>query len=169
VTPGYAPDLMSYLFGSLLFVSWKYVAITAALDAAILAVVALLGKELQAVAFDEEFAEVAGLPVERLLLLLLALISLAIVVLIRVVGAILVIALLTLPGASARPWATGLPRMLALSVAISATATLAGLALSLVLSDVAGVSAPPGPLIILVATLIYGLSVALHRLLSRGA
>ena len=169
LTPGYAPDLMSYLFGSLLFVSWKYVAITAALDVAILAVVALLAKELQAVAFDEEFAEVVGLPVERLLLILLALTSLAIVVLIRVVGAILVIALLTLPSAAARPWTNDLPRMMALSVGLSAGATLAGLGLSLLLSDAFGISAPPGPLIILIATLLFGASAGLRRLASRPA
>ena len=55
--PGYAPDLTSYLFGSLLFVPWDYLWIVAALDVVILATVVLLFKELQAVSFDEEFAE----------------------------------------------------------------------------------------------------------------
>ena len=69
---------------------------------------ALLFKELQAIAFDEEFAEVVGLPVEMLFLGLLALTSLAVVVLMRVVGVILAIALLTLPAATSRQWTRSL-------------------------------------------------------------
>ncbi|MEE8310955.1 MAG: metal ABC transporter permease, partial [Candidatus Binatia bacterium] len=58
LTPGYAPDLTSYLFGSLLFVPWEYVGLVALLDTVIVATVLLLYKEFKAVVFDEEFAEV---------------------------------------------------------------------------------------------------------------
>jgi zinc transport system permease protein len=169
LTPGYAPDLLSYLFGSLLFVSWDYILAAAALDALLVGVVVWLFRDLQAVAFDEEFAEVVGVPVERLLLLLLALTSLAIVTLIRVVGVILVIALLTLPAALARHWAEDLKRMMALAVAVSATCTTTGLLLSYGLSDAFGWSLPPGPLIVLVAVGLYGLSATARRLATRRA
>jgi zinc transport system permease protein len=162
LTPGYAPDLMSYLFGSLLFVSWDYVGMVALLDLLILATVWLLFRQLQAVAFDEEFAEVVGVPVERLLLLLLALISLAIVTLIRVVGVILVIALLTVPAATARHWADRLGAMMMLAVGISAVCTTAGLFLSYGLSEAFALSVPPGPLVILLAVGLYGLSATLR-------
>lgn len=168
LAPGYAPDLTGYLFGSLLLVPWPVVVAMAAVDALILGGVALLFKELQAVAFDEEFAEVAGLPVTLIFTALLALTSLTIVTLIRVVGAILAIALLTLPAAVARQWTRSLRPMMVLASALSALATLAGLALSWTLSG-AGVSAPPGPLIILLAAGIFGGSSALRALRGGGA
>jgi len=119
------------------------------------------------VAFDEEFAEVVGVPVERLLLVLLALTSLAIVTLIRVVGVILVIALLTIPAALARHWVEDLGRMMALAVAVSAACTTAGLLLSYQLSDAFGWSLPAGPLIVLLAVVLYGVSAGLRRVSAR--
>lgn len=162
LAPGYAPDLLSYLFGSLLFVSWDYVWLVAALDVAVLLGVALLFKELQAVAFDEEFAEVAGVRVERMLVLLLALTSLAIVVLIRVVGVILVIALLSVPAAVARHWTRSLGAMMSVAVGVCALCIVVGLFLSYGLADVFGVSVPPGPLIVLLAVSLYGASAGLR-------
>ncbi len=164
LAPGYAPDLLSYLFGSLLFVSWDYVALVAGLDLLIVGLVVWLYPQLRAVAFDEEFAEVAGLPVDRLLVLLLALVSLAIVTLIRVVGVILVIALLTIPAAIARHWTHSLGRMMGLAIAVSAGCTLAGLLLSYALSDAFGLSMPPGPLVILLAAALYAVSGGARRL-----
>ncbi len=163
LAPGYAPDLTSYLFGSLLFVPWSYVWLVAALDLVIGLSVWALFKELQAVAFDEEFAELAGVPVEAVFLTLLALTALAVVTLIRVVGIILGVALLTVPAAIARQWSDGLRRMMAISVAICAVVTTGGLLLSWALSESLGVSAPPGPLIILLVALLYGLSSAARR------
>jgi zinc transport system permease protein len=154
-TPGYAPDLLSYLFGSLLFASWHYVAMVAMLDAAIVAAVWVLFKELQAVSFDEEFAEVAGVPVERMLLFLLALVALAIVTLIRVVGVILVIALLTIPAAVARQWCEDLPRMMVLSVSLCAACTAGGLFLSLALFEAFSLAVPTGPLIVLLSAILF--------------
>ena len=162
LAPGYAPDLLSFLFGSLLFVPWEYVWVVAALDVGVLLSVALLGKELQAVAFDEEFAEVAGVPVERTFLFLLALVGLSVVTLIRVVGVILAIALLTLPAMIARHWSDSLRGMMAIAVPVCAACVTAGLLLSWQLGT-AGVSLPPGPLVIVVATVAWTLSALLRR------
>jgi zinc transport system permease protein len=160
LAPGYAPDLMSYLFGSLLFVSWEYVAVIAALDVLILFSVWMLFDAFQAVCFDEEFAEVAGLPAERLSLALLALAALAIVTLIRVVGIILAVALLTLPAAAARAWSHRLSHMMAIASALCALAITVGLALSYALSARLDLAIPPGALIVLVAVAIYAVSAA---------
>ena len=165
--PGYAPDLTGYLFGSLLLVPWKYVAWIAAVDAIVLLGVAALFKELQAIAFDEEFAEVTGLPVEALFLGLLALTSLAVVVLIRVAGVILAIALLTIPAAASRQWTRSLLPMMAGATAACAACTAGGLLLSFGLSGRAAVSVPPGPLVILIAAALYALSSALRALARR--
>jgi zinc transport system permease protein len=167
-TPGYAPDLTSYLFGSLLLVPWKYVAWIAAVDVLVLIGVGALFHELQAIAFDEEFAEVVGLPVEAVFLGLLALTSLTVVVLMRVVGVILAIALLTIPAATSRQWTRSLAPMMAGAVAVCAACTVGGLMLSYGISGRAELSAPPGPLIVLLAALLFGVSTLLRKL-GRGA
>jgi zinc transport system permease protein len=164
LAPGYAPDLTSYLFGSILFASWEYVATIAVLDGVVLLTVTLLFNPLKAVSFDEEFAEVMGLPVDRLLLLLLALVSLSVVTLIRVVGVILAIALLTVPAATARHWTSSLHVMIALAVTFAASATLIGLFGAYGLGAAYDVSLPSGPLIILTSVTGYGVSLGLSRL-----
>lgn len=165
LAPGYAPDLMSYLFGSLLFVPWEYVAVVAVLDAVILLAVLRFHRVFEAVCFDEEYAEVAGIPAEAFFLALLGLAALAIVTLIRVVGVILAIALLTIPAATARPWVHTLRAMMGVAVGLCALAIMGGLVASFGLSQAFDVSLPPGPLVILVAAALYGFS-ALGRSLS---
>jgi len=156
--PGYAPDLTSYLFGNLLFVSPTYLWIAGVLDLVLLGVVVLLGRQLQGVAFDEEFAEAVGLPVDGLVVLLLGLVSLVVVLLIRVVGVLLVVALLTIPAAAARHWAGTLRGTMVLAFAVSAGSIVAGLFLSYGLSAGAGIELPTGPLVVLVAAAGFGLS-----------
>jgi len=167
LAPGYAPDLLSYLFGSLLFVPWSYVAVVAALDLLILVTVILFHRYFQAVCFDEEFAEASGVPVGPVFLGLLGLTALAIVTLIRIVGVILAIALLTIPAATARQWVDSLRSMMVVAVALCAVSTVGGLFLSYGLSDVFGISAPPGPLVILLAAALYVVSTALQAARSR--
>ena len=167
LAPGYAPDLMSYLFGSLLFVSWEYVAIVAALDLVILVAVGFFHRSFEAVCFDEEYAAVAGLPAGAVFLALLALAALAIVTLIRVVGVILAIALLTIPPAAARPWVQTLPGMMAVAVGVCAASTVGGLFLSYGLSEQFDVSVAPGPVAILIAAACYLVSVTSRALSDR--
>lgn len=168
LTPGYAPDLMSYLFGSLLFVSWDYVALVAAVDVVIVGAVLASHRLFQAVSFDEEYAEVVGVRVERVSIALMALVALAIVTLIRVVGVILAIALLTLPAATARQWVSTLPAMMRLAGLLCAACVVSGLLLSYALSGGFGLSLPPGPLIVVLATLVYAASVSVRAWLRRA-
>lgn len=160
--PGYAPDLTTYLFGNILFVSPLYLGFTALLDVVLLLVVTFLYRELQGVAFDEEFAEIAGVRVGAMILLLLGLTALTVVVLIRVVGVLLVIALLTIPAATARHWARGLRGMMVFATAAGAVAITAGLFLAYWLSAAFGIEVPTGPLIVLVSASGFGLSLLLR-------
>lgn len=155
LTPGYAPDLMSYMFGSILFVPSAFLWLAGLLDIVIVVLVFVLFKEFQAVTFDEEFAEVVGIAVGPILHLLLAITALAVITLIQVVGVIMVIALLTFPAAIARHWSENLTRMMVFSVGLSALCTTLGLFGSYGLSQVFKVQAPTGPLIILIAALLY--------------
>lgn len=160
--PEYPPDLLSYLFGNILFVSDANLWLMALLDGTIVVTVLFGFRAFQAVTFDEEFARVLGLPVERLFQVLLALIALAVVMLIQVVGVILVIALLTLPAAIARQWSDSLRRMMVVGTLVGATCTTAGLYLSYGLSARFTVPAPPGPLVVLLALVGYAVSSALR-------
>ncbi|MGD8496744.1 MAG: metal ABC transporter permease [Gemmatimonadales bacterium] len=171
LAPGPAPDLLGYLFGNILFVPPEFLGFIAALDVLIAVVVLLLFRRLEAVAFDEEFAWVIGMPVAALSLLLLALVGVTVVILIRVVGVILVIALLTMPAATARHWTDSLAPMMGLATAIGAVSIVAGLFLTWWLNAATGIDVPTGPAIILLAALVYGLSAAFHRVgaLRRGS
>ena len=157
LTPGYAPDLMSYLFGDILFVSSADISLMLILDAIIILVVFLLYKEFLALCFDEEFSTTLGIPTERLYLGLLCLIALTVVILIRVVGIVMVIALLTIPAATARLFTHNLKTMMALAVLASIVFTLCGLWLSYVLNW------PSGATIILVSGLLFLISWGFSR------
>lgn len=153
LTPGYAPDLMTYLFGNILTVPRFDLYFMLALDIVIVGTVCLLYKEFLALCFDEEFTTVQGLPTEKLYLFLLCIIALTIVVLIKVVGIILVIALLTIPASLSRKFTHNLKKMMLISIVFGTLISVTGIGLSYVL-DV-----PSGATIILVLSLVYGLAV----------
>lgn len=138
LTPGFPPDLMSYLFGDILIVPISDIIMMLILAVIIICVVALLYKELLAISFDEEFATVVGVPVERLYFLLLILIAFTVVVLIRVVGIILVIALLTIPAAMARRFTHDFKKMMLLSILFGGLFISSGLWLSFELDLASG-------------------------------
>jgi len=138
LAPGYAPDLFSYLFGNILTVPFFDLMLMLILDVVIIALVALLYKEFLYLSFDEEFSTVSGVPTEGLYLLLLCLIALTVVVLIRVVGIILVIALLTIPAALARQFTHSLKKMMLLAILASVFFTFSGLWISYVLNLASG-------------------------------
>jgi zinc transport system permease protein len=100
-------------------------------------------------------------------LLLLGLTAVTVVILIRVVGVILVIALLTIPAAIARHWTGGLDRMMLLAAAIGAVSITAGLFVSYALSANVALDIPTGPFIILLVAGLYGVSASARFLLRR--
>jgi len=150
LTPGYAPDLMSYLFGNILTVPRFDLYLMLALDMVIISSAYLFYKEFLALCFDEEFTTVQGLPTEKLYLFLLCIIALTIVVLIRVVGIILVIALLTIPASLSRKFTNNLRLMMLISISLGSVISIMGIGLSYVL-DV-----PSGATIILALSVVYG-------------
>jgi zinc transport system permease protein len=160
-TPGYAEDLMSYLFGNILMVTGKDLWLVAGLDAIVLAAALLFYNQLLAVSFDEEFSEARGLRVEFYYLLLLALTALTVVLLVTVVGIVLVIALLTIPAAVAGRFTSRLSHMIVLAIVLSAAFTTGGLALSY------GPNLPAGATVILLAGAVYLLVVVFGRFARR--
>jgi len=161
LSPGYAVDLFSYLFGNILFVPTSDLVLMLILDAVIALVVFLLYKEFMAISFDEEFGIVVGVPVEGLYLTLLCLIALTVVVLIRVVGVILVIAMLTIPAAMAKQFTYNLKKMMFFSALLGIIFVLCGLWLSYELDLASGAT------IVIVSGVFFLVSFGFRRLVSR--
>jgi len=138
LSPGYAPDLFGYLFGSILTVPFSDLMLIMILDAVILLVVFLFYEEFLAISFDEEFATAAGIPVKRVYLVLLSLVALTVVVLIRIVGVILVIAMLTIPATIASQFSHKLKQIMIFSFLLSTLFTSEGLWLSYALNLASG-------------------------------
>jgi zinc transport system permease protein len=158
LSAGYAPDLMSYLFGNILTVPVGDLYLMAALDLVIVALAVAFYKEFLLLSFDEEFGTVVGMPVNGLYLLLLCMVALTVVVLIRVVGMILVIAMLTFPAAMARQFTHDIRKMMMLAVVFGMLFTLGGLWLSYALNLASGAT------IILLSGLVLLGSYAVARL-----
>jgi len=154
---GYAPDLFDYLFGNILAVSWNDVLLISVLTFGMIVLVALLYKDLLILSFDPSYGEAVGLPTRELRLLLLCMVALSVVVLIKIVGIILVIALLTIPGAIGRQHAQSLKRIMAISIFLGASFVLVGLVLSYQLNI------PSGATIILTASGTFFASTLLTR------
>lgn len=161
LTPGYGADLMSYLFGSILSVPRSSIGWMGLLDIVVVAVVTFFHKEFIAMSYDEEFSFVVGIPVKTLYFLLLALISLAVVMIIQVVGLILVIALLTIPPYIAEKYTASLGRMMVLSSLLGTFFTLVGLWLSYTCNLTSGAT------IIMVAGVAFFLSLGVESLKTR--
>ncbi|NCA69157.1 MAG: metal ABC transporter permease [Sphingobacteriia bacterium] len=160
-TPGYATDLMSFLFGNILLVPEHALWLMAALDLVLILTVVLFYRQLLAVTFDEEFARLRGVPVAFFYLLLLCLVAITVVLLIQVVGLILVIALLTLPAAIAGHYVHSLSGMMVIATLLGGLFTSAGLFLSY------APDLPAGPTMILLAGGTYVVSTIASRLLAR--
>ncbi len=151
-TPGYNVQLLSYLFGSILTVgpdSLSYMTLGLAL---VVSMLALLWRPMVAASLDPEFARLRGLPVNALNYLLLVLIAVAVVLLIQVVGLILVLALLTLPSAVAAHWTRSMIGMVLAASGTALISILVGLEVAVKLDW------PAGPVIILTAASLFGLS-----------
>jgi zinc transport system permease protein len=130
LSPGYAPDLMSYLFGNILTVSKTELMLMAAVDILIILVVAVFYKQFQSITFDEEYCKTTGLNIDFYYLILFILIAVTIVLLIKLVGIILVVALLTIPAAISKLIANSLHKMMVYSILLGLAFTIIGLLFS---------------------------------------
>jgi zinc transport system permease protein len=162
-TPGYSVNLMSYLFGDILMVPAESLWWMLGLDLVLLLLVGLFYRQFLAVAFDEEFARLRGVPVTLFYLLLLCMVAVTVVLLIQVVGLILVIALLTLPAAVAGQFVHTLGKMMLLGTLLGMLFTALGLVIAYVFD------LPAGATIVLFAGSAYLLSTLGRGLRRRSA
>ncbi len=136
--PGYPPDLSSYLFGSILSVTRTDLYLMAVLTLIVVLVITLLFDYWKSYMFDDEFAAIIGIKTAFIEYLLFILIAMSVVVLIRVVGIILVLALFTAPTAIAGLLAKNLKSRMVYSVIIGSFFCLAGLWISYVFNIASG-------------------------------
>ncbi len=140
------------LFGDMLGVTWADIVLTAAISAAVTAILTFRHRDFLLLIFDEQHARAIGLPVRLLHYGLLALISLTIVGALKAVGIILAIAMLVAPGAIAYLWTDRFGVMLLAATAFATGSSLTGIYLSFFLDSA------PAPTIVLVMTALFILS-----------
>lgn len=157
LTPGYPPDMTSYLFGDILTVNDTYLYIMFALALLMGVVVYLFFNYFKLYLFDEEYAKILGINVLMLEKVLYVMIALSIVVLIKVVGIILALALLTIPTATAKLYLRDLRSIMGMATLFSILYSISGLTISYFL-DI-----PSGASIILVSILVYGILALVKR------
>ncbi len=154
-------NLLSYLFGSLTAVSPGDVVVISALSGLLLLTLAVVGRQMFAVCHDEEYAKVAGLPVGVLNILLAVMAAVTVTVAMRVVGLLLVSALMVVPVATAQQLVRGFRATVVVSLAMGVFASVAGV-LGSFYADTA-----PGALIVVVALAGFGIATLVGILVRR--
>jgi len=159
--PGYPPDLTSYLFGSILSVTKADLYLIISLTAVVILAIFILFNDWKAYLFDEEFASILGIKTAFLEYLLLIIIAMTVVVLIRVVGIILVLALLTAPAAIAGMLTSSLKGRMIYAVIFGNVFCMLGLWLSYILNIASGAS------IVILSVICYFLSYIIRAILNK--
>ena len=157
ITPGYNVDMMSYLFGSILAVSSQDLYFMGVLLGVIILVMTFWYRDILAVSYDSEYAALRGVHVRFFYTLILILSALTVVIAIKVVGLILVIAMLTIPVYIAEKLSNSLAQMMLYSGLIAALFTLIGLAVSYTYNLTSGAS------IIIISALGLGIFLLLNK------
>lgn len=149
MTPGYAPNLLSFLFGNILTVGALDLYLLTALALLTILIFALMLKPILFVAFDEEYAKTQRIPVQLINYLMIALVALAIVLNIRVVGIILVISFLTIPQTIANLFTKDFKKMIIGSIIFGIIGSFTGLLVSY------EINAPSGATIIISFVILF--------------
>lgn len=159
-TPGYHNELMSYLFGSIAFVETSDLVLMTALNVIIVTTVLFFHKRLLSICLDAQFAELQGINVLATNVVLLSLVALTIICLIKIVGLILVMALLTLPAATSSHVVSRMAPLIYTSTVLCAAVTTIPRVLAY------GTRVSPEAAIVLAAAGVYLLTVVVARLVA---
>ncbi len=150
---GFNVNLLSFLFGSILTVFWEDVIMFAVLVALLLGVVVGFYKEYLYLTFDEETAEASGLPTHGLNILFAVLTAVAVVASIKIVGVLLVSALLVIPAATSQYVARSFRQSLSLAIVFALLSMVGGIFLAFLFDW------PPGGAIVVVSLSLFAVVV----------
>ncbi|MCB1085375.1 MAG: metal ABC transporter permease [Chlamydiia bacterium] len=149
LTPGYTTEISNYLFGNILWASKADLTMLLILDGIVLLTALIFHRRFLAICFDEEQSALQGQNVKLLYFLLLFLVAITVVLMIQIVGAILIVAILSLPAAIANLYTHRLSKMMGLAIVVGMVISFLGLGFSYTLNW------PPGATIGLTATTVY--------------
>lgn len=161
LTPGYVPELNTFLFGNILTISRGDIVAFSIFTALLIAFFAVFYRQIVACAFDRDFARVIHLPVRFITYSMTVMVAVCIVLTIRLVGVMLLMSMLSLPMMTAEIWCRRyLPMMLA-SVGVSLVCGVAGLMIGTV------VDVPCSAIIVIILSLAFFISRVLRALFPR--
>lgn len=161
LTPGYPPDMSTYLFGNILSVTKSDIKMMTIITVIVTTVIFIFYNDWKSYLFDEEFAKILGMKTTILEYLLLVLVALTVVVLIHVAGIILVIALLTAPAAIASLLSNNLRVRMLYAIGVGLIACFGGLWLSYI-NDVS-----TGATIIIILVCGYAVTYVVKSIISK--
>jgi zinc transport system permease protein len=161
LTPGYAPNLMTYLFGNILTVNTSELYYMMMVTLLIMVFFVVFSRIILFISFDEEYARSLKLPVQLFNYLLITLVALVIVINIRIVGIILVISFLTIPQSTANLFTREFRRIILYSILVGVAGSFLGLYISF------KADLPSGASIIFVFVLIYVVTWIIRSIKSR--
>ncbi|NGX35162.1 MAG: Manganese transport system membrane protein MntB [Candidatus Anoxychlamydiales bacterium] len=150
-----------FLFGDLFTTGKLDILILSILAVFIIAITILFYRKFLIICFDEEAAYLQKISVKSLYFLLLAMISISIVLLVKIIGIILIIALLTIPATIANFFTYRLPIMMIIAIILSILFNILGITFSYLLSW------PPGATIAIVVSIFYIIALSIKKLLYR--
>ena len=153
----YTVDLFGYLFGNILAITRGEVLLSLFIGVLVIGSILLFLKEIFITTYNEDIARVSGISVRAINILFLLVLSISIVISMKIVGIILISALLVIPGATAQLFAKNLYLMIAASCGMAVISTILGLVLSYEF-DIA-----PGGSIVLTATAIFFVALFFRR------
>jgi zinc transport system permease protein len=160
LSKGFSVDLFSYLFGNILAISTQEVYLSLGLSLAALLAIIVLYNDLFSTTFDEEYARITGIRTERVNLILTFLTAITVVLAIKVVGIMLVSALLILPAVTALQIAKGFSGAMLISVLVAIISVLAGITLSFFLD------LPAGATIVMFNVIFFAITLAFKKISS---
>jgi zinc transport system permease protein len=154
---GFTIDLFSFLFGSILLTNMQDALLIVAVSCGVIATLIAIRKPLIHFTFDEEQAKVHGIPVEKLNYLFVALAAVTVIATMRLVGILLISALIVLPNITSIMMGKGFKKTMLISISLSVSAVIAGITISYYFN-----LAPSGTIVMLMVAMFVGTLIAKH-------
>lgn len=154
---GFKVDLFSFLFGSILLISTEDMLLILGISSGVVATLVALRKQLLHLTFDEEQAQVSGINTDRLNYVFVVLASVTVITSMRLVGILLISALIVLPNITAIMFGKGFKKTVALSVSMSVSSVVSGIILSYYLD-----LAPSGVIVMISVSMLVGTLLLKH-------
>jgi len=155
VTDGFKVDLFSFLFGNILLISTEDTLFVVGISAGIITILAVLRRPLLHATFDEEQAKVSGLDIDKLNYVFMILASVTVITSMRLVGILLISALIVLPNITSMMFGRSFKTTMLLSMSISVFSVVSGILLSYYLD-----LAPSGTIVMISVAILVGALVA---------